>query len=60
MNARSFQTRAVKLLKTTFGKESVVREYNIGAGAEGIFADNKRYLPRLDIAVGPFNKTRAA
>jgi hypothetical protein len=38
-----------------FGRENVIREWSIRKGATDTFRDNGSYIPRLDIAVGPFN-----
>jgi hypothetical protein len=58
MSATTFQKQAFKILRTAFGSDLVRSEFGISTGATDVFADKKRYLPRLDIAVGPFNVTR--
>jgi hypothetical protein len=55
MGAGIFQNEAHAILAKTFGKDNVHSEFSIGTNATDVFAGTKRYLPRLDIAVGPFN-----
>jgi len=55
MSASVFQKQAFALLKQAFSKDDVSSEFSIGTGATDVFAGAKRYLPRLDLAVGPFN-----
>jgi len=43
------------LLEQVFSQGDVCSEFSIGTGATDVFAGAKRYLPRLDLAVGPFN-----
>jgi hypothetical protein len=55
MSAVAFQKQAFDLLKRAFPPDRVSFEFSIGTAATDVFAGVKRYLPRLDLAVGPFN-----
>jgi hypothetical protein len=58
MGAAISQQEAFTLLSEIFGTDLVRSEFSIGTGATDVFAGEKRYLPRLDLAVGPFNVSR--
>ena len=55
MGAEKSQKKAYILLSGIFGEDLVHSEFSIGTDATDVFAGKKRYLPRLDLAVGPFN-----
>lgn len=55
MGASQFQKDAFALLSKTFGAALTRSEFSIATDATDIFSGAKRYLPRLDLAVGPFN-----
>jgi hypothetical protein len=55
VGAEVLQKKAYTRLKKVFGADLVRSEFPIGTDATDIFAGKKRYLPRLDLAVGPFN-----
>src|SRR5271165_1297165 len=47
------------LLQQIFGPDLVKTEWSVRTGAVDLLVDRAIYAPRLDIAVGPFNPTRA-
>lgn len=57
VKASTFQKRALIMLQKALPGLDATMEFSIGKGASDKFAENKDYLPRLDIAVGPYNIT---
>lgn len=56
LTAKEYQKRVTERLQEIFAKEDMVREeWAVSLDAADGFADPRRYAPRLDIAVGPFN-----
>ena len=57
MKAKSFQEKLKQTLEGYFSE--VEKEWTVSKNATDTFsANSKRYSPRLDIAVGPFNVTQ--
>jgi hypothetical protein len=54
---RKYQDKITKLLSKIFGESSVDKEWDVAKNSQDEFTRNL-YCPRIDIAVGPFNKTR--
>jgi len=57
VSAEAFQEKAHECLADIFGADAVSREFSIDTGATDVFNCNAGYLPRLDLAMGPFNLT---
>ena len=52
-----YQDKITKLLSKIFGEISVAKEWDVAKNSQDEFT-RSLYCPRIDIAVGPFNKTR--
>ncbi len=57
MIAEIFQEQAFQFLRGVFGDKQVYKEFSIDTDATDVFGADAGYLPRLDLAVGPFNVT---
>jgi hypothetical protein len=57
MTATQYQAGIYKLLVKLFGPSLVRSEWDIRRDAADAFLDPRSYAPRVDVAVGPFNKT---
>jgi hypothetical protein len=55
--SKAFQAKALERLANVFGAEHVHKEFSIDTDATDAFGPNAEYLPRLDLALGPFNVT---
>ena len=57
MAGKEIQARIVRELRTRLHLKDVVSEWRISKNATDTFNDEHVYIPRPDIAVGPFNVT---